>query len=547
MKQFISELKIVLRVAKWEFILKFITSILLRGILLMIPVLFSIAINDVTNQEIDRALFLIVISLIITAIYRLLECINQYTFYKLYNKIFVYYHKLALTKTNDNSLFSLSRFSPGQYTNIVISDVDVISSFFSNGVIRVVQVVEFLVIYIYFFSLDIYIFISAVVLSIMMLLFSLRSGRKVQKLSEKRKNHLDRLTSSSYDFFGGIREIKSFNIFDKLSSLTLGDTEKYLDSNALYNIKFNCDNNFFLFMFEALRLLSIVYAILFLVKNGLMEVGSLLLIYNYYQKIIDNFSTILTINVEYRNLLVSLQRFNQVVEYSRNKKRGLIIDKKNVIGNITFSNVLYGFRSNPTLEYANFLIPANSITVLFGKDEAAQNGIFDLLLKLNRQHEGVIQIDGIDINEIDDDCYFQIVSSVRRQTVFFDVSIRSNLSMINPDFKKIVKVCKTIGLDREIKKLENGYDTILTETTPISQSTKELLVIARLLLKESKILLFDDLIHTLSDESEKKVLELLHKLKKDHTIVVIGHSRELLSIADHTMDVSEKKVIRMEQ
>lgn len=542
MSSFKTELKTVLKVAKKEFLVKLFTSIVMRGILLIIPVLFSMTINYVTQGNIENALFFIVVSIVITLVYRAFECINQVAFYKLYNKIFSYYNELALTKTNDNSLFSLSRFSPGQYTNIVITDVDVISSFFSNGVIRVVQVIEFLVIYVYFFAIDFYIFLSAVILSIVMLVLSFVSGKKVQKLSEKRKLELDNLTSSSYNFFGGIREIKSFNIFDKLFDMTFSDTNRYLDANSKYNVKFNCNNSIFLFMFELFRLLSIVYAIIFLIKPGLMEVGTLLIIYNYYQKIIDNFSTILTINVEYRNLVVSLQRFNKVIEFSKNKKKGLTLDSDSIKGSIQFSKILYGFRTNPILDNSSFSIEANAITVLTGKDEAAQNGIFDLLLKLNRQHEGKILIDGIDINDIDDDSYFELVSSVRRQTVFFDVSIKNNLSMINPNFEKIVDVCEKIGLDNEIRKLDKGYDTIITDNTPISQATKELLVIARMLLKESKILLFDDLINVLDSSSEKKLLKLLNELKKDHTIVIISHSKEILATADFILDVSNKKV-----
>ena len=273
-----------------------------------------------------------------------------------------------------------------------------------------------------------------------------------------------------------------------------------------------------------------------------MEVGVLLIIYNYYQKIIDNFSTILTINVEYRNLMVSLNRYNKVIEYSRMKKGGVFIDKTQIEGKIEFSKVLYGFRNAPILNKVSFTIPGNAITVLTGHDEASQNGIFDLLLKLNRQHEGKILLDGIDINDISDDSYFQSISSVRRHTVFFDIPFKENFLMINSNFTKVVDICKKIGLDAEIKKLDKGYDTVLTDSTPITQSTKELLVIARMLLKDSKILLFDDLINVLDDKASKKVLNLLDELKTDHTIVIISNSKEIISKADLVLDVSSKNV-----
>ena len=541
---FRSELKTVLKVAPFEYFLKFFTSLVIRGILLIIPILFSEVINYVTDKNYDGAVLLIIVSIAITLVYRLFEGFNQMAYYKLYNKLFKYYNTLALSKTVDNSLFSLSRFTSSAYSNIVISDVDIISGFFTAGVIRIVQIIEFLIIYVYFLSLDLYIFISALLISLIMLIISIKSGNKVQELNEKRKSSLDGMSASTFDFFVGIKEIKSYHIFDQIFNITHKEVEKYLQANGKYNVKFNFNNHMFLYVFEAFRLLTVLYG-LFLVKDGYFAVGTLLLIYNYYQKIIDNFNTILTINVEYRNLMVSLNRFYRLVEYSRHSKKGLIVDKNHVKGSIEFKDILYGFRDNPTLNKASMYIDSNTITVLSGRDEAAQNGIFDLILKLNRQHEGTIKIGDIDIEEIDDDSFYNIVSSVRRQNMFFDVSIKDNFTMINGDFNRVQDVCKRIGLEEKILKLPKGYDTVLTDTTPISQSTKKLIVIARLLLKESKILLIDDIINALDSEHEKKVLNLLEEMKANHTIVIISNSKEILAKADKIFDVSDKQIKSM--
>ena len=152
MKNIFSEIKIAVKEAKKEYSLKLLTSILIRGLLLIIPVLFSLAINYITNGRYDMAILMIIISIIITTLYRFCEGANQYAYYKLYNKLSNYYTSLAIEKTNDNSMYSLSRFDLGTYTNTVLSDVNVICSFLSALVIRVVQILEFLIIYIYFCS-----------------------------------------------------------------------------------------------------------------------------------------------------------------------------------------------------------------------------------------------------------------------------------------------------------------------------------------------------------------------------------------------------------
>ena len=297
---FRSELKTVLKVAKWEYLLKLFVSVMIRGILLVIPILFSMAINDINAGNREGTVTMLIISIVLVGVYRYFEGYNQVAYYKLYNKIYNYYNEQAIKMTKDNSLFSLSRFSPGQYTNMVITDVDIISSFFSALVIRVVQLIEFLVIFIYFYFLDVYVFIITFVITLLMILISLKLGNKVQKRNEDRKGKLDKLTSSAYDYFGGIKEIKSFNIFDKIYPSIKNRRTDYLKSNAEYNIRFNCSNSMILYVFELFRLLAVLYIGLKAI-DGLADVGVILVIYNYYQKIIDNFLIVLTLNVEYRN------------------------------------------------------------------------------------------------------------------------------------------------------------------------------------------------------------------------------------------------------
>ena len=126
--------------------------------------------------------------------------------------------------------------------------------------------------------------------------------------------------------------------------------------------------------------------------------------------------------------------------------------------------------------------------------------------------------------------------------MLFDVSIRSNLTIINHDFDKVVEMCKLVGLDEEIMKLENGYDTVIDENTQLSMSSKKLLVIVRLLLSDSKVLLIDDVINLLEDKHERKLIDLLMTLKEDHTIVVITHSKRLLDRADLILDINNSEV-----
>ena len=267
-----------------------------------------------------------------------------------------------------------------------------------------------------------------------------------------------------------------------------------------------------------------------LVITSVIEIGTVLVIYNYYQKIIDNFSTILTINIEFRNLKVSLQRFYKIVEFSHDKEeKNTKLD--NIKGNIRFENILYGYKDNPTLNRVSFDINNNSMTVITGLG-TGKNGVLELLLKFNRAHEGNILIDDVDINDIDDDNYYNIISSVRKQPIFYNMTIMDNLKLINNDEKRIKEICKKLKIDDKINELKNGYNTILFNETSVDDSLKGMLGIARIFLKDTKIMVFEEAINDLNSIDKDIVLKILKDLKKNHTIVIISNDDSIVDKAD---------------
>lgn len=525
------------KAAKKEYLIKLLSSVSIRAVLLIIPVLFSMAINLATKGEYTTAIIYIVVSIVLATIYRILEGINQNTLYDLYEKIYYYYNNLGINKTNENSIFSLSRFNVGQYTNILTSDVDIITAFFSNLVMRTVQILEFLVIYAYFLSINIWIFIVALVISITLILIIPLQNKKVEKYNGNKKAELDKLTFSLHEYFKNIKDIKCFNIFNKVAPKTKEQTNRYLKANSKYFVRYTWNTQKSLLTIEIARLLSVGYGI-YLVMQGRLEIDALLIIYNYYQKIIDNFGTILTLSVEYTNFKVSLERFNHLIEYSMTKK--IINDKEERIvdGRIEFKNILYGYRNDPMLKDVSFEIEPNTLTVITGKDGNGKSGVFDLLLKLNRQHEGEILIDGTNINDISDEEYFSKISLLRQDTALFSMTIEDNLLLVEPDLKKIIEVCSKLGIHEDIMALKDRYNTIVGENDGIPSNLKKMIAIARIILKGSKIMLFDEALLGLTDSEQDKILDALLELKETHTIVIIAHDKNVIKNAEKIIEIN---------
>ena len=536
------ELKNVFKAAKKEFILKFIISFLIRAILLIIPILFSEAVNLATDHNYEKAHLYVGISVAIIIIYRLIEGFNQKSFYLLYNKLYSFYSALGFSKTNENSMFSLSRFNLGQYSNMLSTDIDIIAGFYANLVYRIVQIFEFVIIYGYFLKLDKVLFFSALVVSIIVIFLIPVSNKKVEIINQKKKNEYDKMVMTIHQFFRNIKEIKCFNIFDEIKPITQNQTKSYLKENANYFVTYNWNIQLFLMAFEILRLVSVGYGI-HLITIGHMQIGALLVIYNYYQKIIDNYSMILTLGVDFTNLKVSLERFNHLIEYSTPK-----LDKPSTTeciteGRIVFDNILYGYKNDPTLKDTTFEIEPNSITVITGKAGISKTGIFDLLLKLNRQHQGTITIDGYNIKDIHDDEYFSKITSLNKSPTFFEISIMDNLKLVEKDEQKILDICGKLDIHHEIINLKDGYDTIIQDNDVISSSLRQLIGVARTILKSSKIMLFDEALVSLDENKQNLILKLLLDLKKEHTIVLITHDKNILKVAEKILVVQHRTIV----
>ena len=269
----------ILKRTKKELIRKIITSVLIQGLLLVIPVYWTDSVNYATAFEFDRAFKLVVITLILSLLYYLWSYFNQKAWFDYYNKLYLEYTNLVTEATVDN-------ITLGEYTNIINNDIDIIGTFIGNAVTRVIQIFEFLIIYMYFLSINFYIFLITLIISIFMIIIILYFGSKIEIENKNRKDNLDYKTINIHNIYDVLKEKKKIKDNSFISS-----TIKYLESNARFNLFVKAMIYLVLGFIELCRYGIIIYAI-YLVSLGKMEIGTVLLIYSYYAKIITNFEVL---------------------------------------------------------------------------------------------------------------------------------------------------------------------------------------------------------------------------------------------------------------
>ena len=289
----------ILKRTKKELIKKIITSIIIQGLLLVIPVYWTNSINHATVFEFEEAFRLVVVTLILSLLYYLWSYFNQKTWYDYYNKLYLEYTNLVTEASVDNVTL-------GEYTNIINNDIDIIGTFIGNAVTRVIQIFEFLIIYMYFISIDFYIFLVTLIVSIFMFIVILFFGSKIEIENKNRKDNLDYKTINIHNIYDILKRKEKIR-----DNTFIRSTIKYLKSNAKFNLFVKAMIYFVLAFLELCRYGVIIYGI-YLVSIGKMEIGTVLLIYSYYAKIITNFEVLGTINAEYQSVKVSVNRLNRI-------------------------------------------------------------------------------------------------------------------------------------------------------------------------------------------------------------------------------------------
>ena len=535
--------KVLLKNKRW-FLFKFLASLFIRTFLLIIPLYYSYLIDELTKGNYNAAYQMLIMFFIFTILYRFTEVINQISYYKLYSNLYKTYLDLGFSKTCNNSLYSLSRFSLSEYSNIMSEDFETLSDYYTTLVIRVVEILEAIYIIIYFFTINVLIGYLTLLISLIILFILLFFNPKIAKTNQERKNRHDKRISLFQELLLSVREIKGFNIFNVAHERTKNTVDDYVKWNNKLNIdKYNL-KQLSLGLIDVFQFIGLLIGIKMII-SGNMTIGVLTIIYSYYTKLSNLFLSIITLFESRINVKVARIRIHKLFQYATVNYTNEVV-KEDIKGKITFQNVLYGNKQDPILNDVSFVIKPNTFNIITGLSGSGKTGILDLLLRYNRQHKGTILIDEENISNISSDKLSKIVSAVRKNPTFFNISIKDNLSIFDSNFENIIYFCKLFGIHDYIMGLENGYDTILlNDATNINSDVKYVLAIIRVFLKKTKIMLFDEVFDYLSKDISTNILAFLKNLKNENTIIVITKNKNILKdeVVNQIILLDNNKVI----
>ena len=510
---------------------------------LIIPILVAKITESITDSLYIVTTVNIIIYFMLKTINNIMFYFNMYIYQKFYQNNYITIYKKIVKKIYCFDENYNKKISTGKMINSLISDIVNIGEMADNILTIILYTLKCIVVLFYFVKINIFLAMFIIIVDIIYISRSNYLNNMIIKYSEEQKNENDKLIGLTNQTLLGLRDIQTLNLS---SSIDEKYNSIYQNWKKIYNNKKKHERHrkAILKCFLVFIKTIVYFLCMYLIINNQMNIGVMLIIISYFDSLFSSSETIMNANQSIREQNISVNRIKNILEYNNIKERKLK-KIKNVIGKIEFKNVFFSYDNEKFLKDLNFTIKPNKITSIVGTNGAGKTTIINLILQLYCPTKGEILIDDININNIDKKSYLDQISILNQDTYLFNISIRENFNLINNDIKKQEEICKFIGIDKFIKSLPKGYDTIIDENSHnISGGQKKLLSLARTLLKESKILIFDEATSSLDKDKIQNVINVLKILKNNHTVIIITHKKELMDIADETIIIDKGKILQ---
>ncbi|MFC3932557.1 ABC transporter ATP-binding protein [Streptococcus dentapri] len=217
-----------------------------------------------------------------------------------------------------------------------------------------------------------------------------------------------------------------------------------------------------------------------------------------------------------------------------------------VKGDVAFDNVFFGYDPNKTIIH-NFSAHAKAgqKIAIVGPTGAGKTTIVNLLMRFYEINKGRISIDGVNIHDMKRQEVHNAFSMVLQDTWLFEGTVKENL-IYNQEYitdEQVIAATKAVGVHHYIKTLPQGYDTVLDDSVSLSVGQKQLMTIARALLKDSPLLILDEATSSVDTRTEELIQKAMDKLMEGRTSFVIAHRLSTIRNADLILVMRDGNII----
>ena len=529
--------------------------------------LFANFLAKITMGEFAESFRLLIIAGTCMISTRVCWWINAYVYYKYSNII---WKEIAKDLTKRSFCLSTSTFSDnnsGSFITRIMNDpMDVLGNL-SSMIDRIVEIITQLVVIVYIISLHWIIGILYVVMLILSFIIELYRRKVNKKNIAASKKINDKTYSLVKETIESETDIKALGLEKELYDTIDTSFEKYQKQKYKEDIVDTSVWNSRNVVLEVFGLVVLALGI-YLMKQEILTMATYILIYSYRHDLRDFVWNLGMISKTLTQISVSNNRMFSLYNedlYPAEKFGDKEI--KNIEGKIDFKKVEFAYvemkeqadediplkkrkpieriKKEPIFKDLSFTIKPNSTVAFVGKSGSGKSTILSLISKLNDVDNGEVKIDGINIKEISKFSLRENISLINQFPYIFDMSIKENLLLVNKDAteEELWNVLKRASFDEDVKAMPKGIETKVGESgVKLSGGQRQRLAIARALLKESKIILFDESTSSLDNFAQSKIQESIENMKGQHTIVIVAHRLSTIRNVDKIYFLERGKI-----
>jgi len=544
---------------KYRLIIGIICTIIARILSLFTPRLIGKSLNvvenyingDITDLEIVKSKLLINILLILGSVLlagvftfimrQAIIVTSRLIEYDLKNEIFAQYERLSLNFYKKNRT--------GDLMNRISEDVSKVRMYFGPAIMYSINMITLFVIVISYMvqidsTLTLYTLLPLPILSVSIYILS----RVINNRSRIVQEYLSKLTTFTQEFFSGINVIKAYSI-EKFS---------FKDFDDLANE--SKEKNISLYKAQALFFPLMVL---------LIGASNILVIYiggmRYINGQIESFGVIAEFII-YVNMLTwpvavvgwvtsivqqaeaSQKRINEFLKVEP-EVQNLIDNPTSIGGKIEFKNVSFTYDDTniTALKNISFSIEKGKTLAILGKTGSGKSTIANIIARLYDIKIGEVLIDNKHIKEINLTDLRENIGFVPQEAFLFSDTIKNNIKFGNENaVEDIIKnAAKNAHIHQNVEEFSKSYDTFIGERgVTLSGGQKQRISIARALIKNPQILVFDDCLSAVDTETEEIILNNINKVSKDKTTIIISHRVSSTKNADFIIVLDEGKIIQ---